>query len=62
MSRNTTKISQRVKAGLALRGKTPAEWAREKGYPMTTVHQAIHGKRNGKTSRKILKELQPVYA
>jgi gp16 family phage-associated protein len=62
MKRNATKISQSVKAGLALRGKTLAAWARENGYPMTTVHQAVHSTRNGETSKKIRKQLEAVHA
>jgi len=62
MSRNTTTISQRVKAGLALQGLTLAGWARRKQYPMTTVWQAVHKTRAGKTSKKILKELETHHA
>jgi lambda repressor-like predicted transcriptional regulator len=51
-----------VKAGLALRGLTLAAWSRERGYPMTTVHQAVHKTRSGKRSQKILKELEAVHA
>jgi len=51
-----------VKAGLALQGLTLAGWARRKQYPMTTVWQAVHKTRAGKTSKKILKELETHHA
>lgn len=62
MSRNTTKISHRIKAGLALRGMTLASWARQKGYPMTTVWQAAHGTRDGRVAKKIKSELESIHA
>lgn len=62
MSRNTTKISQKVKAGLALRGKTLAGWAHEKQYPYSTVWQAVHETRSGPISKDILKKLEELHA
>jgi gp16 family phage-associated protein len=62
MRGNTTKISNRVKAGLALRGLTLAAWARENKYPMTTVWQAVHNTRNGSKAKLIRKQLESIHA
>jgi hypothetical protein len=62
MAQNTIKISQKIKAGLALQGLTLKDWAMGNGYPMTTVWQAVHEKRSGSTSQKILKKLEKDYA
>jgi hypothetical protein len=61
MSRNTTKISQRVPA-IAIPRFNVTAWAQKKGYSRTTVHQAIHGTRNGKVTQKIRNELESIHA
>jgi len=53
----TTKNVRAVKAALVLKGLNLAQWARNHGYPTTTVWQAVHGVRSGKISKEIRKAL-----
>lgn len=55
---NAGEFAPRVHSILRLYRTTLAGWARKRKYPMTTVHQAVHGTRRGKKTLKIRAELE----
>jgi len=58
MPKTFNKKTRQIKAALALRGQTAKAWALSNCFPVTTVHQAIHGKRAGRVSQSVLKKLE----
>jgi lambda repressor-like predicted transcriptional regulator len=58
MSETENGLPNRVHAALVLSGSSLAGWSRNKGYAMTTVWNALHGRRGGKLSQKIHTELE----
>jgi gp16 family phage-associated protein len=48
---------RKIKAEFVLQGTTMRQWAKEQGYPVSSVSMALHGNRKGPQSQKILQRL-----